>query len=105
MRRWNSRTMATTGMVTTTDAAAMAVVGCSNWDSPVKNARAAGTGRARLVEVSEMPKTKSFQQKKNVRIAAVNTPGAASDTTGNIAIARAKLRIHLFPGNSSRAIA
>ena len=27
-----------------------------------------------------MPKTKSFQAKKNVRIAAVNTPGAASGT-------------------------
>src|SRR2546430_3478670 len=80
MRRWNSRTMMTTGTVTTTDAAAIAVVGGANWDSPVKNASAAGTGRARLVEVSEIPKTKSFQQKKNVRIAAVKTPGAASGT-------------------------
>ena len=36
-------------------AAEMAPVGSSNWEAPVKNARAAGTGRARLVEVSEMP--------------------------------------------------
>ncbi len=72
--------MTTTGMVTTTAAAQMAVVGCSNCDAPVKNASAAGTGRALSDDVSEIPNTKSFQQKKNVRIAAVKTPGAASGT-------------------------
>src|SRR5207245_9479683 len=65
-------------MVTTTAAAAIAVVGCWNCDAPVKNASAAGTGRALFVDVSEMPNTKSFQQKKKTRMAAVNTPGAAS---------------------------
>ena len=30
--------------------------------------------------MSEIPNTKSFQAKKNVRMAAVNTPGAASGT-------------------------
>src|SRR3954462_12745187 len=80
IRRWNSRTSRTTGMVTITAAAAWYVVGCSNCDLPVKNASAAGTGRALSVEVSEMPNTKSFQQKKKVRMAAVNTPGAASGT-------------------------
>ena len=130
--------------------------------------------RAEVVEVSEIASTNSFQAKKNVRIAAVNTPGAASgtitlrnachdvapstcaacsishgisrknadsvqiargranemygmispgqvsyrptsrhrsnsgptsDTTGNIAIARANDRIAFLPGDSSRAIA
>ena len=65
-------------MVTITDAAEMAAVGCWKNDSPVKNASAAGTGRAASVAVSEMPNTKSFQAKKNARMAAVNTPGAAS---------------------------
>ena len=46
----------------------------------MKNASAAGTGRAASEDVSEMPNTKSFQAKKNVRMAAVNTPGAASGT-------------------------
>ena len=46
----------------------------------MKNASAAGTGRARSVEVRETPKTKSFQPAKKARIAAVNTPGAASGT-------------------------
>ena len=32
------------------------------------------------VDVSEMPKRKSFHAKKKVKIAAVNTPGAASGT-------------------------
>src|SRR3954466_5564751 len=80
MRRWNTSTMATTGIVTTTAAAAMAAVGCSNWDAPVKKARAAGTVRARPVDVREIPNTKSFQAKKKVRMAAVNTPGAARGT-------------------------
>ena len=46
----------------------------------MKNDRAAGTVRARSVEVSEVASRNSFQQKKNVRIAVVNTPGAASGT-------------------------
>src|SRR5918911_1179949 len=78
--RWNSSTSTITGMVTTTDAAEIAAAGCWNCDAPVNNASAAGTGRAASVDVSEIPKTKSFQAKKNVRIAAVNTPGAASGT-------------------------
>ena len=45
----------TTGMVTMTAAAAIAPVGSSNCEAPVKNASAAGTGRAASVEVSEMP--------------------------------------------------
>src|ERR687886_504139 len=40
----------------------------------------AGTGRALSVDVSEIPKTKSFQAKKKVRMAAVKTPGAARGT-------------------------
>ena len=64
-------------MVTTTDAAMMAVTGDWNCEAPVKNDRAAGTVRARSVEVSEIASRNSFQQKKNVRIAVVNTPGAA----------------------------
>ena len=39
---------------------------------------AAGTVRARVVDVSEMANRKSFQQKMNTRIAVVNMPGAAS---------------------------
>lgn len=42
-------------MVTMIAAAEMAPVGDSNCEAPVKNARAAGTGRAASVEVSEMP--------------------------------------------------
>jgi hypothetical protein len=36
--------------------------------------------RALLVEVSAMANRKSFQAKMNTRMAAVNTPGAASGT-------------------------
>ena len=46
----------------------------------MKNDSAAGTVRARSVEVSEVASRNSFQQKKKVRIAVVNTPGAASGT-------------------------
>jgi hypothetical protein len=52
MRRWKSNTRTTTGIVTTTDAAAIAVTGDWYCDAPVKNARAAGTVRERSVEVS-----------------------------------------------------
>ena len=65
------------GTVTTTEAAAMEPVGCSNWELPVKKAMAAGTVRAALVEVSAVAKRKSFKAKINTRIAEVNTPGAA----------------------------
>src|SRR3954447_5624038 len=67
-------------MVTTTDAAMTAVTGDWNCDAPVKNDSAAGTVRARSVDVSEMASRNSFHQKKKVRIAVVNTPGAASGT-------------------------
>src|SRR4051794_25218364 len=80
MRRWKARTMMMMGMVTTTEAAMMAVIGDWNCEAPVKNDSAAGTVRARSVEVSEIASGNSFQQKKKVRIAAVNTPGAASGT-------------------------
>ena len=46
----------------------------------MKNVSAAGTVRARSVDVSDAASRNSFQQKKNVRIAVVNTPGAASGT-------------------------
>ena len=72
--------MMTTGMVTTTEAAMIAVIGDWNCDWPVKNVSAAGTVRARSVEVSDAASRNSFQQKKNVRIAVVKTPGAASGT-------------------------
>src|SRR3954468_4709901 len=80
MRRWKAKTMMMTGMVTTTDAAMMAVIGDWNCDAPVKNDNAAGTVRALSVDVREMASRNSFQQKKNVRMAVVNTPGAASGT-------------------------
>src|SRR6185436_3152005 len=78
MRRWKARTRMMMGMVTTTEAAMMAVIGDWNCEAPVKNDSAAGTVRARSVEVSEIASRNSFQQKKKVRIAVVNTPGAAS---------------------------
>src|SRR5262249_19280545 len=80
IRRWKRSTRRTTGMVTTTDAAAIAVTGDWYCDAPVKNASAAGTVRERSVEVSEIANRKSFQQKKKVRMTVVNTPGAASGT-------------------------
>src|SRR3954452_7534716 len=80
IRRWNTSTRITTGMVTTTEAAMMAVTGDWNCDAPVKNESAAGTVRARSVDVSEMASRNSFQQKKNVRMAVVNTPGAGGGT-------------------------
>ena len=58
----------------------MAVTGDWNCEAPVKKFRAAGTVRLASVDVRVMAKTKSFQAKKNTRIAAVNTPGAASGT-------------------------
>src|SRR5918995_1455995 len=68
------------GTVTITAAAAMFPVGSVNYDSPVKKASAAGTVREASEEVSEIANRKSFQAKMKTRIAAVNTPGAASGT-------------------------
>ena len=48
MRRWNSNTMITTGIVTTTEAAMIAVIGDWNCDCPVKKVSAAGTVRDRV---------------------------------------------------------
>ena len=62
IRRWNSITKMMMGMVMTTAAAAIEPIGVWNCDAPVKNAMAAGTVRARVVDVSEMANTKSFQQ-------------------------------------------
>ena len=67
-------------MVTTTEAVASWAYGGLNGSGPTKNDSCAGTVRAAVVEVSEIASTNSFQAKKNVRIAAVNTPGAASGT-------------------------
>src|SRR3954452_14426705 len=78
--RWKTSTRITTGIVTTTEAAMIAVIGDWNCEAPVKNERAAGTVRALSVDVSEIARRNSFQQKKKVRIAVVNTPGAASGT-------------------------
>src|SRR5438132_7582449 len=68
------------GIVMTTAAAAIDPIGVWNCDAPVKNAIAAGTVRAFVVEVNEMANTKSFQAKMKTRMAVVNTPGAASGT-------------------------
>src|SRR3954447_25183367 len=66
------------GTVTTTAAAAIAAIGWSNCDAPVKKASVAGTVRAAGVLVRVLANRKSFQAKMNTRIAAVNVPGAAS---------------------------
>src|SRR6476659_3711193 len=68
------------GTVTTTDPAASWEYGGLNGSGPTKNDSWAGTVRDAVVEVNEIASTNSFQAKKNVRIAAVNTPGAASGT-------------------------
>src|SRR5215208_1472070 len=80
MRRWKKRTKMMIGTVTITAAAAMLPVGAVKVDSPVKNASAAGTVRAASDEVRVIANRKSFQAKMKTRIAAVNTPGAASGT-------------------------
>jgi hypothetical protein len=54
MRRWKNRTKMMMGMVMITDAAAIEPMGDSNWELPVKKPMAAGTVRARRVDVSEM---------------------------------------------------
>src|SRR4029079_4234808 len=80
IRRGKMSTMITTGIVTTTEAAMIAVTGDWNCEAPVKKLSAAGTVRDLSVDVSEAASRNSFQQKKNVRIAVVNTPGAAIGT-------------------------
>src|SRR3954465_10896490 len=67
-------------MVTITAAAAMDPVGSTNCEAPEKSPSAAGTGRASLVDVSEIPYAKSFQAMNTARIAVVKTRGAASGT-------------------------
>src|SRR5437764_6444772 len=77
MRRWKNSTKTMIGMVMTTAAAAIDPVGAVNCELPLKKPMAAGTVRARVVEVSEIAKRKSFQHRMNTRIAVVNIPGAA----------------------------
>src|SRR4051812_2828309 len=72
--------MITTGTVTTTEAVASWEYGGLNGSAPTKYDIWAGTVREAVVEVSEIASTNSFHAKKKVRIAAVNTPGAASGT-------------------------
>src|SRR3954451_14421534 len=72
--------MMTIGTVTTTEAVASSPYGGLNGSGPTKKDSCAGTVREAVVEVSEIARTNSFHAKKNVRIAAVNTPGAASGT-------------------------
>src|SRR4051812_17091203 len=72
--------MITTGTVTTTEAVASWEYGGLNGSAPTKYDIWAGTVREAVVEVSEIASTNSFHAKKNVRMAAVNTPGAASGT-------------------------
>src|SRR3954454_12432672 len=78
--RWNSRTMMMIGTVTITEAVASCPYGGLNGSGPTKNDSCAGTVREAVVDVSEIASTNSFHAKKNVRIAAVKTPGAASGT-------------------------
>src|SRR3954447_11769663 len=77
MRRWKNRTKRMIGIVMMTAAAAIDPVGAVNCELPLKNPIAAGTVRAFVVDVREMAKRKSFQQRMNTRIAVVNMPGAA----------------------------
>src|SRR6476620_4366157 len=72
--------MMTTGIVTTTEAVASREYGGLNGSGPTKKDIWAGTVRDAVVDVNEIARAYSFQQKKNVRIAVVNTPGAASGT-------------------------
>ena len=64
--------------INTTGEERPAPVGAVNCDAPVKELIAGGTVCAAVVDVSEIANTKSFQAKMKTRIAAVNTPGAAS---------------------------
>src|SRR4051812_8348248 len=68
------------GTVTTTDAVASCPYGGLNGSGPTKYDNCAGTVREAVVDVNERASTNSFHAKKNVRIAVVKTPGAASGT-------------------------
>jgi hypothetical protein len=72
--------MTITGIVTITEAVASWEYGGLNGSGPTKNDICAGTVRDAVVDVNDRASTNSFQAKKNVRIAAVNTPGAANGT-------------------------
>src|SRR3954463_580363 len=72
--------MTITGIVTITEAVASWTYGGLNGSGPTKNDICAGTVRVLVVDVSDSASTNSFQAKKNVRIAAVKTPGDASGT-------------------------
>ncbi len=61
MRRWKTSTSATTGTVTTTDAAMMLPQGSSNWLPPLINAMATGTVRCTSVRVKVRANRNSFQ--------------------------------------------
>ena len=65
------------GMVMTTAAAAMGPVGTVKVEAPLRKANDAGAVRDAIVEVNEIAKMKSFQQKRKTRIAVVTIPGAA----------------------------
>src|SRR3954451_25049060 len=72
--------MMTIGTVTTTEAVASSPYGGLNGSGPTKKDSCAGTVREAVVDVSEIARTNSFHAKKNGRMAAVKTPGAASGT-------------------------
>src|SRR5450755_2257592 len=65
-------------MVTMTAAAAMSPIGWVNCEAPGNWAIAAGTVSARVVDVSEIAKMKSFQQMMNTMMYVVTMPGVAS---------------------------
>src|SRR3954452_21582834 len=79
MRRWKAKTMMMTGMVTTTDAAMIAVIGDWNCEAPVKNESAAGTMRARSVEVSEIASSEPQDARPRPRPRNVRAPGVGHD--------------------------
>src|SRR4029078_11782138 len=72
--------MMITGIVTITDAVASWAYGGLNGSGPTKNDIWAGTVREAVVDGNERASNKLFHAEKDVRIAAVNTPGAASGT-------------------------
>ena len=80
IRRWKISTKMMIGIVTSTAAAAMVPRRLGEPRLALEEGERWGTVRDASVEVSEIAKTKSFQEKMKTRIAAVNTPGAASGT-------------------------
>ena len=67
--------------LTSTEAAAIEPAGKSNCELPVKNAIAAGTGRALADAVSVIANRNSFHTKMNASSPAVTRPGAARGRT------------------------